>query len=80
MNERVIVDASDEMRELFNQSRYGTVLESGKLQLSLLEGLYLIEKNKMDLKDSRNKKMDFELFLNTCNKTRAKFLDKILRI
>jgi tRNA-intron endonuclease len=72
-NERVIVDASDEMRELYNQSRYGTMLESGKLQLSLLEGLYLIEKNKMELKDSRNKKMDFEIFLKRATKLESNF-------
>lgn len=72
-NERVLVDASDEMRELYNQSRYGTVLESGKLQLSLLEGLYLIEKNKMELKDSRNKKIDFELFLKKATKLEPNF-------
>jgi len=72
-NERVIVDSSDEMRELFNQSRYGTILDSGKLQLSLLEALYLIEKNKMDLKDSRNKKIDFEIFLKKATKLEPNF-------
>lgn len=72
-NERVIVDSSDEMRELYNQSRYGTMLESGKLQLSLLEGLYLLEKNKMELKDSRNKKMDFEIFLKRATKLESNF-------
>ena len=69
----MIVDSSDEMRELFNQSRYGTILDSGKLQLSLLEALYLIEKNKMDLKDSRNKKIDFEIFLKKATKLEPNF-------
>lgn len=72
-NERVLSDASDESRELYNQSRYGTVLESGKLQLSLLEGLYLMEKNKLELRDSRNKNIDFESFLKRATKLEPNF-------
>ena len=42
--ERVITENSDSARELYNQSRYGTLLENEKVQLSLLEALYLLEK------------------------------------
>ncbi|MGV8150452.1 MAG: tRNA-intron lyase [Candidatus Woesearchaeota archaeon] len=72
-NERVIADASDESRELYNQSRYGTTLDSGKLQLSLLEALYLLEKNKLELKDSRNKQIDFEDLLKKATKLESNF-------
>ena len=72
-NERVIADVSDESRELFNQSRYGTVLESGKLQLSLLEALYLMEKNKLELRDARNKSLDFESLLKKATKLEPTF-------
>jgi tRNA-intron endonuclease, archaea type len=72
-NERVLADASDESRELYNQSRYGTILESNKLQLSLLEALYLLEKNKLDVLDSRNKVMDFEQFLKKATKQEPNF-------
>ena len=72
-NERVLADASDESRELYNQSRYGTVLDSGKLQLSLLEALYLLEKNKIEIKDSRNKTLDFESFLKKATKLEPNF-------
>jgi tRNA-intron endonuclease len=72
-NERVLADASDESRELYNQSRYGTILESAKLQLSLLEALYLLEKNKLDVKDSKNKSMDFEQFLKKATKLEPNF-------
>jgi tRNA splicing endonuclease len=47
--DRVVTDNSPEAQELFNQSRYGTMLEDGKVQLSLLEALYLIEKGKIDV-------------------------------
>ena len=72
-NERVLADASDESRELYNQSRYGTMLESGKLQLSLLEAIYLLEKNKIDIRDSRNKELNFESFLKKATKIEPNF-------
>jgi tRNA-intron endonuclease len=72
-NERVLAEAGDDTRELYNQSRYGTLLENGKLQLSLLEALYLLEKKKIDVKDSRNKLMDFENFLKKATRLEPNF-------
>lgn len=72
-NERVIADSSDESRELYNQSRYGTKLESGKLQLSLLEALYLMEKNRLELRDSRGKVLNFESLLKKATKLESNF-------
>jgi len=42
--QRVMTESSDEARELYNKSRFGTLLETGKVQMSLLEALYLLEK------------------------------------
>ncbi|MGV8172236.1 MAG: tRNA-intron lyase [Candidatus Woesearchaeota archaeon] len=72
-NERVLAEATDETRELYNQSRYGTLLDNGKLQLSLLEALYLLEKKKIDVKDSRNKSLDFEQFLKRATRLEPNF-------
>jgi tRNA-intron endonuclease len=72
-NERVLADVIDESRELYNQSRYGTLLDSGKLQLSLLEALYLLEKNKIEIRDQRNKLLDFEQFLKRATKFEPNF-------
>ena len=72
-NERVIADASDASRDLFNQSRYGTMLDSGKLQLSLLEALYLMEKKKLELRDSKNKEIGFEKLLKKSTKLETNF-------
>jgi tRNA-intron endonuclease, archaea type len=72
-NERVLVESCDETRELYNQSRYGTFLEGGKLQLSLLEALYLLEKNKIEIFLSKNKAMDFEQFLKKATKLEPNF-------
>ena len=40
ISERVIAEASDQARELYNQGRYGTVLENGDIQLNLIEALF----------------------------------------
>ena len=72
-NERVLAENSDEARELYNQSRYGTLLESNKLQLSLLEALYLLEKNKIDIRDSKNKILDLDQFLKKATKMEPNF-------
>ena len=46
---RVVSEDSDEARELYNQSRYGKVLENKTVQLSLYEALYLVEKKKLEV-------------------------------
>lgn len=71
--ERVITEDSDEARELYNQSRYGTLLEDGKIQLSLPEALYLIEKKRIKVLDGRNKPIPFEKFLKKAQKFEPNF-------
>ena len=71
LQQRVLTDSSNEARELFNQSRYGTLLEKGKVQLSLLEALYLMEKEKIQVVDGRDHEIPFEKFLR-----KAQRLDK----
>ena len=71
--ERVITESSDEARELYNKSRYGTLLDNRKVQLSLLEALYLIEKKKLIVLDGRNKEIEFDRFLKKAQKTEFNF-------
>ena len=71
--ERIITEATNEARELYNQSRYGTLLEEGKVQLSLLEALYLIEKGKLKALDGKNKPISFEKFLKKARKVEPNF-------
>ena len=70
--ERVLTENSDDARELFNQSRFGTVLEDGKLQLSLAEALYLIEKNRLEVYDGK-KAISSEQFLKKAQKLEPNF-------
>ena len=71
--ERIITESTDAARELYNQSRYGTLLEEGKVQLSLLEALYLIEKGKLKVLDGRNKPISFERVLKKTKKVEPNF-------
>jgi tRNA-intron endonuclease len=61
--ERVITEDSNEARELFNKSRFGTLLETGKVQLSLIEALYLLAKNRLAVLDGKSKEIQFSSLL-----------------
>lgn len=59
-DERVVTENSDDARELFNKSRIGSILKSGKVNLSLLEALYLLEKGRIKVVNKKNKEIDYE--------------------
>ena len=63
----------DEAKELYDKNRFGTMLDSGKLQLSLLESLYLMEKKKIEVLDGKNKPIIFEKFLKKARKVEPNF-------
>ena len=71
--ERVLLENSDEARELSDKGAFGKVLEDKKLQLSLQEALYLMEKKKIDIIDSKNKKFTFEIFLKQATQKEPNF-------
>ncbi|MEM4282255.1 MAG: tRNA-intron lyase [Candidatus Woesearchaeota archaeon] len=70
---RIVTENSDEARELYNQSRFGSLLEDGRVQLGLAETLYLIEKKKLELYDSRNKPITAESFTKKASRLEPKF-------
>src|SRR3990167_1388136 len=71
--ERVLTESSDLARELYNQSRYGELLDDGRVQLSLIEALYLIEKKRLLAYDSRNKLIDSDNFMKKAQKSEPNF-------
>ena len=73
VGDKILTEISDEVRELHNQSRYGTLLDSGKLQLNLIEGLHLMDKNTIDIYKTKNKKMDFDEFSKKAKKLESNF-------
>jgi len=73
VGDKVLTEISDASRELYNQSRYGALLDNGKLQLSLTESLYLMEKNTIEIYKSKTKKMDFDEFSKKAKKQEPNF-------
>jgi tRNA-intron endonuclease len=72
-NERIVTENSNEARELFNQSRFGSILENGQVQLSLHEALYLMERARLEIADYRKKEMDFQEYFKRANKIEPNF-------
>jgi len=72
--ERILLEKEDPVaNELYSQNRFGMILDDGKLQLSLLEALFLLEKNKIRILDSRKKEINFEKFLKKAKKLEPNF-------
>jgi len=69
--ERVLTESSDPARELYNQSRFGELLEDGRVQLSLMEALYLVDKKRLILHDSKDKLINFDSFMKKAQKSEA---------
>ena len=73
IGDNILSENSDESRELYNQGRYGTLLDNGRVQLSLIESLYLLEKNRIEIFKSKTKKMDFDELSKKAKKLEPNF-------
>ena len=74
MSERVLTENTDAARELYNQSRYGKLLPDGRVQLSLTEAMYLLDRGKISITASRSKKsVSAEQFLKLATKQQKNF-------
>ncbi len=71
--ERVITESSDEARDFYNQSRFGTIADTGKVELSLLEALYLVEKGRLTVKTEAGRKIGFESYVKRARKVEPNF-------
>ncbi len=74
-DEFVITEDTDEARELYNQSRFGEIKKK-KVHLSLLEGYYLLEKERLVIKSANGRTMSEESFLRKAKKQQKNFLTK----
>lgn len=72
MTERVIADDSPDARTLYDQSRFGEV-KDGKIHYSLVEGLYLLERGKMELSDQHHRPVTFDQFVKHARKIEPNF-------
>ncbi len=71
MREKVVAEKSDLATGLYDRSRYGETAGK-KYSYSLLEALYLLEREKMDVFFGR-KKLDFDGFLKKAQKVEHNF-------
>src|SRR3989338_3862586 len=69
LKERVVTETSNDARDLYNQGRFGTLLKDGKVQLSLLEAVYLVDKEKLQVLDGRGKAIEFDALLRKHQKS-----------
>ena len=60
LKDQILTENSDDARELFNMSRYGALLDDGKVQLSFHEAMYLLEKGRITLLDGKGKVISLE--------------------
>ena len=66
-DEQVLLENSNEARAL-HESRFGEMDSSGKVQLSLIEALYLLEKGKIAVSTQAGKPFTFDGFLRKAKK------------
>jgi len=62
--EHAITENTNAARELYNQSRYGGKLETGQIQLSLHEALYLMQREKIQILTPDEEKVRFNDFVS----------------
>lgn len=73
LDQRVLTEVSDPARELFNQGSYGKLTADGKVQLSLIEALYLAEKSKILIRNDRGKEIKLDDFIKKAKKLEPNF-------
>ena len=71
IGERLIAEDKEEAHNVYDQSRYGEIKED-KIQYSLVEGLYLLEKGRVDILDDK-KKLSFDDFFRKASKKESNF-------
>lgn len=68
----VIAVSNDITRDLYDKSRYGEPFQKDKFQYSLVEALYLLEREKFLIFENK-KKMDFDFFVKKARKLEPNF-------
>jgi len=72
IGDAVLADSSDLARDLYHKSAYGSLVEK-KLQLSLLEAMFLLERGVIEILNKRGNCMEEQTFLKKAEKLEPKF-------
>jgi tRNA-intron endonuclease len=76
VGEKIMLPSNDAARDLNNQSRFGTILTGGRVQLSLLEATFLEEKGKITVVDGRGRKLSHERLVGVGKRVEKTFIIK----
>ncbi len=71
--ERVLTEISDVAKQLNEQSVFGVLLQDGKVQLALVEALYLLEKGRLRIHKNTKKLFSVEEFIKVAQKLEPNF-------
>ena len=71
--ERVLTEATNEAKELYEQGSFGKLMEDGKVQLALTEALYLMERGRIEIYDGRKRILSSAQFLRKARKAEPNF-------
>ena len=70
--EKIVADVGNEVREYYDKSRFGEI-HNGKVYYSLVEGLYLMEKGKMNIYSYKKKRLSLDEYMNKARKVEPNF-------
>lgn len=76
LEDRVITWDSQASQTLYVRGFYGKMLDSERLQLSLVESLYLLSEGIVTIRDRKGKVFSFDEFIETALKIESSFLRK----
>ncbi len=71
--EKVVTESSSDVKDLYEQSRYGILLDDGRIQLSLIEAFYLLGKKRLAVFDNKNNLITNEKFAKKAEKIDKNF-------
>ena len=70
--DKVIIEDTDKSKSIFDKGWYGKIINE-KLELSLVESLYLMEKGTIEIKTVSGRKMSFKKFVKEATKLDPRF-------
>ncbi|MCQ1536711.1 tRNA-intron lyase [Methanosarcina sp. KYL-1] len=78
LEDRVIAWEAPGSETLYSRGFYGKMLDSERLQLSLVESLYLLSEGVIKVRDRKGKEMSFEEFVEEASGLQSSFFQKYL--
>ncbi|MCW1309617.1 MAG: tRNA-intron lyase, partial [Candidatus Nanoarchaeia archaeon] len=72
VDKKVIVENEEDANTIYNRGKYG-VIKNRKLELSLVEALYLIEKGDLEVYDENENKLEFKEFMKIASERIPRF-------